>query len=111
MGVFVVSNSWGEQLPLLVQTSSSRYANMTAMFSPPDTGHRFAPITAENASGHLWISSILCLIYCSLVLVVRLHIKWNLYGADDATVTVATVVMSGSVSQPEFVSLSAAPIC
>jgi hypothetical protein len=57
--------------------------------TPPS--HRFAPITDDDASGNLWISSILCLIYCTLALIVRLHIKWNMYGADDTTVTVATV--------------------
>ncbi|KAF2026158.1 hypothetical protein EK21DRAFT_12166, partial [Setomelanomma holmii] len=62
------------------------------------SSHRFAPITADDTSGNLWISSILCLIYCTLVLIVRLHIKWNMYGADDSTVTVATMLQLGEVS-------------
>jgi hypothetical protein len=64
---------------------------MDSMSLPSEAGHRFAPITADNTSGNLWISSILCLLYCSLALIVRLHIKWKLHGADDVTVTIATV--------------------
>lgn len=56
-----------------------------------DTGQRFALITNDNHSGYLWIASILCLIYSCLVLLTRLHIKWNLYGVDDIAATVATV--------------------
>ncbi|KAJ4986414.1 CFEM domain-containing protein [Stagonosporopsis vannaccii] len=66
--------------------------------------HRFAPNTAENSSGQLWIASILCLIYCTLVLVVRLHIKWRLYGVDDAAVTIATALQLG-VNIPVFIAL------
>ncbi|KAH7130220.1 hypothetical protein B0J11DRAFT_522672 [Dendryphion nanum] len=77
---------------------------MNSIPSFTDTGHRFAPITTDDSSGHLWISSILCLIYCSLVLLVRLHIKWNLYGADDATATVATVLQLGEVI-PLFIAM------
>jgi hypothetical protein len=54
-------------------------------------GNRFAEITSENHSAYLWISSILCLIYSSLILFVRLHLKWKLYGADDITASTATV--------------------
>jgi hypothetical protein len=56
-----------------------------------DTAGRFAPITDDNHSGFLWITSILCLIYSTLIIVVRLHIKWNMYGADDISALVATV--------------------
>ncbi|KAH7383932.1 hypothetical protein BKA66DRAFT_570121 [Pyrenochaeta sp. MPI-SDFR-AT-0127] len=77
---------------------------MTSLPTPHDSGHRFAPITADNASGQLWIASILCLIYGSLVLIVRLHIKWKLYGADDITVTVATFLQLGEVI-PLFIAM------
>lgn len=56
-----------------------------------DDGNRFAPITGDNQSGLLWITSILCLIYSVLIIVARLHIKWNMYGADDWTALAATV--------------------
>ncbi|OAL53498.1 hypothetical protein IQ07DRAFT_628764 [Pyrenochaeta sp. DS3sAY3a] len=69
-----------------------------------DGAHRFAPITDENVSGQLWIVSILCLIYCALVLIVRLHIKWNLYGADDVAVTLATFLQLGGVI-PLFIAM------
>ncbi|KAF2818808.1 hypothetical protein CC86DRAFT_308447 [Ophiobolus disseminans] len=68
------------------------------MSLPSEAGHRFAPITADDSSGNLWISAILCLIYSSLVLLVRLHIKWKLYGADDVTITIATVLQLGEVA-------------
>lgn len=56
-----------------------------------DTSGRFAPITDDNHAGLLWITSILCLIYSVLIIGVRLHIKWNMYGADDIAALVATV--------------------
>ncbi|KAF2257664.1 hypothetical protein CC78DRAFT_527498 [Lojkania enalia] len=59
--------------------------------------HRFALITVDDQSGYLWIASILCLIYTLLILVTRLHIKWNLYGADDVAATVATILQLGEV--------------
>ncbi|KAF2106570.1 hypothetical protein BDV96DRAFT_533619 [Lophiotrema nucula] len=64
---------------------------------PPGEGDRFALITEDNYSGYLWIASILGLIYSLLVIVVRLHIKWNLFGADDVTAAVATVLQLGQV--------------
>jgi hypothetical protein len=67
------------------------------MDPPPivdDTGSRFAPITNDDHSGYLWITSILCLIHSSLVILVRLHIKWNMYGADDVSALIATVSFS-----------------
>ncbi|PSN70771.1 hypothetical protein BS50DRAFT_517405 [Corynespora cassiicola Philippines] len=64
---------------------------MDEPLSPTGAGsHRFAPITAYNRAGLLWIALILCLIYSFLVLIVRLHIKWKLYGLDDATAALAT---------------------
>lgn len=64
---------------------------MTGVDMQSASSFRFAPNTAANPSGQLWIASILCLIYCTLVLVVRLHIKRRLYGTDDAAITIATV--------------------
>ncbi|KAF2464122.1 uncharacterized protein BDR25DRAFT_99683 [Lindgomyces ingoldianus] len=60
-----------------------------------DTSNRFALITHENISGYLWIASILCPIYAFLVIFIRWHIKWNLYGLDDATATLATFLQLG----------------
>ncbi|KAF2180848.1 hypothetical protein K469DRAFT_444611, partial [Zopfia rhizophila CBS 207.26] len=66
--------------------------------------HRFALVTESNNSGYLWVASILGLIYSSLVLIVRLHIKWNLYGPDDITATMATILQLGEVV-PLFVAM------
>ncbi|KAH6625721.1 hypothetical protein C7974DRAFT_206270 [Boeremia exigua] len=66
--------------------------------------YRFAPNTADNSSGQLWIASILCLIYCTLVLIVRLHIKWRLYGMDDAAISLATILQLGE-NIPLFIAL------
>ncbi|KAF2843581.1 hypothetical protein M501DRAFT_1006112 [Patellaria atrata CBS 101060] len=71
---------------------------------PGETGHRFALVTDENHSGYLWIASILCLVYSALVLIVRLHIKWNLYGFDDLLVLIATFMQLGEVV-PLFVGM------
>ena len=56
-----------------------------------DQSNRFAPITEDNHSGLLWVTSILCLVYSVLIIVARLHIKWKMYGADDVTALAATV--------------------
>jgi hypothetical protein len=64
---------------------------MDSSESSTSTIGRFALVTENEHAGYLWITSILSLIYASLILVVRLHIKWNLYGADDALATAATV--------------------
>ncbi|ORY07772.1 hypothetical protein BCR34DRAFT_489151 [Clohesyomyces aquaticus] len=71
---------------------------------PITEGHRFAAITDDNTSGYLWIVTSLCLIYSFLILVVRLHIKWKLYGLDDYTATAATVLQLGG-AVPLFVAL------
>ncbi|KAF2656677.1 hypothetical protein K491DRAFT_627820 [Lophiostoma macrostomum CBS 122681] len=65
--------------------------------SPMNTNGRFALVTQNEHAGYLWITSILSLIYTSLTLIVRLHIKWNLYGADDVLASAATVLQLGSV--------------
>ena len=64
---------------------------MDASPTPSSTGHRFAPLTVDNNAGYLWIASILCLIYTFLVMIVRLHMKWKMYGLDDAAAMLATV--------------------
>ena len=53
--------------------------------------NRFSPITTDDHAGMLWITAILSLIYSSIALVVRAHVKWNLYGVDDAFLAAATV--------------------
>ncbi|ORY05045.1 hypothetical protein BCR34DRAFT_49055, partial [Clohesyomyces aquaticus] len=69
-----------------------------------DSEYRFALVTNQNYSGYLWIATILCLSYSSLVIVVRLHIKWKLYGLDDVTATAATLLqLAGGI--PLFLAL------
>ncbi|ORY18356.1 hypothetical protein BCR34DRAFT_582986 [Clohesyomyces aquaticus] len=69
------------------------------------TGPRFAIITEDNISGYLWITTVLCLVYLFLVIFVRWHVKWNLYGLDDDTATLATFLqLGGSISL--FLSLN-----
>lgn len=53
--------------------------------------NRFSPITTGDHAGLLWITAILCLIYSFIALMVRGHVKWNLYGVDDAFLATATV--------------------
>ncbi|KAF2751775.1 hypothetical protein M011DRAFT_393108 [Sporormia fimetaria CBS 119925] len=67
-------------------------------------GSRFAPITDVDQSGFLWITSILCMVYSVLIVIVRLHIKWNMYGADDLTAFLATFFQIGQVV-PLFVAM------
>ncbi|OCL11754.1 hypothetical protein AOQ84DRAFT_386610 [Glonium stellatum] len=53
--------------------------------------NRFSPITTDDHAGLLWITAILCLIYSLISFTVRGHVKWNLYGVDDAFLAAATV--------------------
>ena len=53
--------------------------------------NRFSPITTDDHAGLLWITAILCLIYSFIAFMVRGHVKWNLYGVDDAFLAAATV--------------------
>ena len=53
--------------------------------------HRFSPITTDDHAGLLWITAILCLIYSFIAFMVRGHVKWKLYGVDDAFLAAATV--------------------
>ncbi|OCK94407.1 uncharacterized protein K441DRAFT_660281 [Cenococcum geophilum 1.58] len=53
--------------------------------------NRFSPITTYDHAGLLWITAILCLIYSFIAFMVRGHVKWNLYGVDDAFLAAATV--------------------
>lgn len=62
--------------------------------APLEEGSRFAIINETDRSGLLWITSILCMIYSSLIICARLHIKWNMYGSDDVTASIATVRLS-----------------
>jgi hypothetical protein len=57
-------------------------------------GNRFAPVTPDNQSGSVWIATLLCLIYSTLVLVVRGHLRWNMYGLDDWFAAAAVVCLS-----------------
>jgi hypothetical protein len=56
-------------------------------------GNRFAPATPDNQSGSVWIATLLCLIYSALVLVVRGHLRWNMYSTDDWLAAAAVVYL------------------
>ncbi|ORY15013.1 hypothetical protein BCR34DRAFT_533475 [Clohesyomyces aquaticus] len=71
----------------------------------PGARHRFAPITADNISGYLWVTTVLCLIYSFLIILARWHIKWKLYGLDDHAATLATFFQLAAAI-PTFVALS-----
>ena len=81
-----------QDIPQLFTSEGCLYHfHYTIMDSTNASENRFALITYDNHSGYLWISSILCLVYTTLILIVRLHLKWKLYGADDLAATIATV--------------------
>jgi len=53
--------------------------------------NRFSPITPDDQAGSVWITSLLCLIYSVLVLVVRVNLRRKVFGPDDWLVAGATV--------------------
>lgn len=57
--------------------------------------NRFAPVTEDNHAAPIWISSLLCLVYSTLVLVMRGWLRRNMYGLDDY------LALSASVGLPD----------
>lgn len=55
-------------------------------------GNRFSPITPDDQAGSVWITTLLCLIYSVLVLVVRVNLRRKVFGPDDWLVAGATVL-------------------
>lgn len=51
---------------------------------------RFSPISSDDHAGYLWIAAILGLVYTFLSAFLRAHIKWGMYGWDDALLAMAT---------------------
>ena len=54
--------------------------------------NRFSPITPDDQAGSVWITSLLCLIYSVLVLVVRVNLRRRVFGPDDWLIAGATVL-------------------
>jgi hypothetical protein len=55
------------------------------------SGNRFSPVTPDDQAGSVWITSLLCLIYSVIVLVVRVILRRKVFGTDDWLVAGATV--------------------
>lgn len=51
----------------------------------------FAPITADDHAGYLWIITILGAIYTIIVALVRVYVKYRVVGIDDYLLGIATV--------------------
>ncbi|OBW64624.1 MAG: Uncharacterized protein AUREO_053090 [Aureobasidium pullulans] len=83
-------------------------ANLTTVNGaplPPGT-YYFSRITDTDHAGYVWIVALLSLIYPFGTLLVRLNVRWGLYGADDWALVAATLA---AVCQhiPIFVGLKA----
>ena len=63
---------------------------------PWDTtvGNRFAHYSSENHSATVWIAAALALTYVVGVLLIRVFIKWRVFGWDDGLIVVSTVCFS-----------------
>jgi hypothetical protein len=61
--------------------------------APWDTsvGNRFAHYSPDNHSATVWIAAALTLTYGVGVLLVRIFIKWRVFGWDDGLIVVSTV--------------------
>lgn len=51
----------------------------------------FSPVTPKDHAGKLWIVTILSLIYTLHVALVRVYIKYGMFGFDDILFFLATV--------------------
>ncbi|KIW87391.1 uncharacterized protein Z519_12027 [Cladophialophora bantiana CBS 173.52] len=59
--------------------------------------NRFSPITPDDHAGSVWIATLLCLVYSVITLVLRGHLRWNMYGLDDYLALAATATQVGEV--------------
>jgi hypothetical protein len=51
----------------------------------------FAEISPQDHAGYLWIVTIMGFVYVFMVVLVRVRVKWGLFGVDDFLIGVATV--------------------
>lgn len=54
-------------------------------------GNRFAPITADNHSGSLWIATLVCLVYSFITVATRGWLRLKMYGMDDFLILLSFV--------------------
>ena len=62
-------------------------------YLPWDTsvGNRFAHYSPEDHSATLWIAAALGLTYVLFVVLIRIYIKWRVFGWDDGLIVASTV--------------------
>ncbi|KAI4734649.1 hypothetical protein E4T50_14837 [Aureobasidium sp. EXF-12298] len=72
---------------------------------PPGT-YYFARISDTDHAGYVWIVALLSLIYPFGTLLVRLNVRWGLYGSDDWALLIATIV-AACQHIPVFIGLNA----
>lgn len=58
------------------------------------TTHRFAQDSADSHQAWLWVTSLLALIYSLLVIIIRIIIKWGVFGMCDWVLALAYVCIS-----------------
>lgn len=60
---------------------------------PWDTsvGNRFAHYSSQDHSATLWIAAALALTYVAFVVLIRIFIKWRVFGWDDGLIVASTV--------------------
>jgi hypothetical protein len=52
---------------------------------------QFSPISASDHSSYLWIVVILCMIYVTFAVALRVYLKWNVFGTCDVVFLFAMV--------------------
>lgn len=57
----------------------------------------FAAVTEDNRAGQLWVTTIVCVIYSVLVFILRVQIKYRMFGLDDGLLGVATVSLHSTL--------------
>lgn len=81
-----------------LQSTHSAPAILYAM-AGGDTS-RFSTILPTDYGGSLWIVSILAFAYSFMVAAVRIHVKWGMFGHDDALFGLATVCPTCPLPRP-----------
>lgn len=51
----------------------------------------FSPISSNDLSGYVWITTLVGIVYAIMVAIVRMHIKLRVFGVDDYLLGLATV--------------------